>query len=224
MRRISARISSRSLASRFDSGSSMSTSGGATTTARGDRDALLLAAGDLAGQAPGLRLEPDEADRVGDALRDLGLRAALHAQAEADVAGHVHVREQGVVLEHHAEAAVLRAEAVDAGLVEPDGAGGERQQAREAVERGGLAAAGRAEEGHELAAGDGEVDPLQRVEGAEVAAHAAQVQGAEVGLGGHVSRPGAGLPFPLRERVGVRGATPDLGVPPLPRPLPQGER
>ena len=34
MRRISARISSRSLASRFDSGSSMSTSGGSTTTAR----------------------------------------------------------------------------------------------------------------------------------------------------------------------------------------------
>jgi hypothetical protein len=50
--------------------------------------------------------ELHELDRLGDARRDVGGRYAAHAQAEVDVLGHRHVREQRVVLEHHAEAAL----------------------------------------------------------------------------------------------------------------------
>ena len=37
---------------------------------------------------------------------DLGLRPSGHLQAEAHVLGDVHVRIEGVVLEHHGDAAV----------------------------------------------------------------------------------------------------------------------
>ena len=83
------------------------------------------------------------------------LRHAAHLQAEADVAAHGHVREQRVVLEHHAEAALLGRSASMRLLVEPDAAAGHRQQAGDAVERRRLAAARRAEQRDELAAPDG---------------------------------------------------------------------
>jgi hypothetical protein len=51
---------------------------------------------------------------------DLVARHLAHQQAEADVARHRHVREQRVVLEHHAEAAPLGRQLVDAALVQPD--------------------------------------------------------------------------------------------------------
>ena len=76
---------------------------------------------------------------------------------------HRHVREQRVVLEHHAEAALLRRELVDARLVQPDRAAGHVQQPGDAVQRGGLAAAGRAEQGDELAPPDRQRDVAQRV-------------------------------------------------------------
>src|SRR5262249_28461738 len=88
-------------------------------------------------------------------------------EAEADVGADGHVREQGVVLEDHPEPALLRWPAVDAGVVEPDAAARQGQQAGQAVERGRLAAAGRAEQGHELAARDGEAEAAQGVGGAE---------------------------------------------------------
>ena len=62
---------------------------------------------------------------------DLGLRPALHVQAEADVLAHAHVRKQRVVLEHHAEAALFRRQPVDARLVEPDAAAGKRAAGRQ---------------------------------------------------------------------------------------------
>jgi RNA polymerase-binding transcription factor DksA len=77
------------------------------------------------------------------------------------------VREERVVLEHHAEAALLRRELVDAQLVEPDAAGGEREQAGDAVERRRLAAAGRPEQRDELAAADRDA---QRIESGDFAA------------------------------------------------------
>jgi hypothetical protein len=77
----------------------------------GDGDALLLAAGKLAGQLVDLALQPDQRGRLGDALVDLGLGQAAHLQAEADILVHAHMREQRIVLEHHAEAALFRAAA-----------------------------------------------------------------------------------------------------------------
>ena len=88
MRRISARISSRSLASRFDSGSSISTQRRLDDDGARDGDALLLAAGQLARQLVrrgALRLH--ERERLVDASRSISASAdAAHHQAEADVA------------------------------------------------------------------------------------------------------------------------------------------
>ena len=85
---------------------------------------------------------------------------------------HRQVREQRVVLEHHAEAALLRRQRVDPLLVLPDAARGQRQQPGQAVQRGRLAAAGRAEQGDELAPLDRQVEAGQRVLAAEAAADA----------------------------------------------------
>ena len=122
----------------------------------GDGDALLLAAGKLAGQLVLLAVQAHERHRLVDAALRLGARHAAHHQAEADVLAHAHMREQGIVLEHHAEAALFRPQVVDAALVEPDAAAGRRQQAGDDVQGRRLAAAGRAEQGDELALGDGQ--------------------------------------------------------------------
>ena len=137
-----------------------------------DGHALLLPTADLARQLLRLGAEAHQLDRLLNLGVDLGLGTALHTKPEADVAADVHVREQRVVLEHHAETAILRRQQVDPLLVQPHAASGQRQQSREAVQRGRLAAAGRPEQGDELAPPDRQVDTLQRVEQPEIAAHA----------------------------------------------------
>src|SRR5205085_6329087 len=72
-----------------------------------------------------------------------------------------HVREQRVVLEDHAEPALLRRLRVDPLLVQPDAAAAERKQAGQAVERGRLSAPRRAEQRDELATGDLQVQVVQ---------------------------------------------------------------
>ncbi len=96
----------------------------------GDRDALLLAARQLPGRLVGLLAETHEGQRLVHPAVDLGTRAALGDEAEADIAAHRHVRKQRVVLEHHREAAVFRTERVDAALIEPDRAAGQREAGR----------------------------------------------------------------------------------------------
>src|SRR5690606_29200884 len=142
----------------------------------GDRHALLLTAGKLAGQLLGLRAEADERERLVDAPVRLRALHALHGKAEADILAHRHVGKQRIALENHAEAALFRLERIDAPVAEPDLAAGERQEARQAIERGRLAAAGRAEQGDELPGLDGKVDPVERVVGAERTAQAAQFE------------------------------------------------
>ena len=127
-----------------------------------DRDALLLAARQLAGQLAFMADELHELERRLRAPAGFLPRHAAHLQAEADVVEHRHVREQRVVLEHHPEAAALGRQHIDARVVEPDAAARQRLQARDAVERGRLAAAGRAEQRDELAAPDVEIEPAQR--------------------------------------------------------------
>ena len=183
MRRISARISSRSLASRLDSGSSISTSGGSTTMARAIATRCCWPPDNCPGS-----LSPCVSSRTSASAsihppRDLRLRPPLRHQAEADVPPHRHVREQRIVLEHHAEAAILRPRLVQPPLVQPDRAVGHLQQTGDAVQRGGLAAAGRAEQGDELAPLDRQRHVPQRVHLAEVAADPLEPQLAEVARG-----------------------------------------
>nr|WP_206080160.1 hypothetical protein [Propioniciclava coleopterorum] len=142
----------------------------------GDGDALLLAARQLAGQLLGVLLELDQRDGLLDPRRDLGRVEPPHLQPERDVALDGEVREQRVALEHHPEAALLTREGVDAPPVEQDLAVGERQQPRQAVERGGLAAPGRPEQGDELARPNGQVQAAQRRQAGEAASHVVQFE------------------------------------------------
>ncbi len=101
----------------------------------GDRHPLLLTAGELAGQLVDVLGQLDQPHALLGAAADLRPRQPLHLQAEGDVAAHRHVREQRVALEHHPEPALLRRQRVDPALVLPDAAGGQREQAGQAVQR-----------------------------------------------------------------------------------------
>ncbi len=129
-----------------------------------DRHPLLLPARELPRQLALLARQLHELERPVDPGGDVVGRDAAHPESEADVPRHAHVREQRVVLEHHAEAALLRRQHVDPLVVEPDAALGQRHQPRDAVQRGRLAAAGRAEQRDELAAPDRQRHVGQRVE------------------------------------------------------------
>ena len=74
----------------------------------GDGDALLLAAGELDRTAVGERTQLHHLQRTIDACGDLGLRQPADGQRKGDVLRDCHVREQRVVLEHHADLALVR--------------------------------------------------------------------------------------------------------------------
>ena len=119
----------------------------------GDRDALLLPAGELRWIAI---LEFRQAARAAASRARVrlifGRRPALQLEPECDIAEHRHVREQRIVLEHHAETALLGRHVVHALAVDPQLAFARRNQAGHDVERGGFPAAARAEQGDELTA------------------------------------------------------------------------
>ena len=58
-----------------------------------ERDTLLLAAGKLARQSTGKRLEPYQTQSFARAYLDLGLGELAHLQPERDIFRHRHVRE-----------------------------------------------------------------------------------------------------------------------------------
>jgi hypothetical protein len=78
------------------------------------------------------------------------------------------MRVERVVLEHHGDVAVHGREVVDPLRSDPDIAGGDFLQPRDHPERRGLAAAGGADEDHELAVADVEVHVLHGVHAAVV--------------------------------------------------------
>ena len=117
----------------------------------GQCHALLLAAGELRRVALGERIKLDHAQYAFDPLADIGLAQAPHRQRERQVLGHGHVRKQCVVLEHHADVALMRRHVVDGAAGQLDFAGGRRFKAGEHHQAGGLARTGRPEQGKELA-------------------------------------------------------------------------
>ncbi len=128
----------------------------------GDGDALLLAAAELAGKAAGERAHADQGKAVVHALADGLFGDAAGAQAEADVLIDAHVREQRVVLHHHADARGRSGgRSVTSWLADADAAGGRADEAGDGAQRGGLAGAGRADDGHDLAGGDGEGEGVE---------------------------------------------------------------
>jgi hypothetical protein len=130
----------------------------------GDGDALLLAAGELVGLAPGEVAELDELQHVVDLLLH-GLDAAA-AQTEGDVVVDVQMGEERVALEDRVDGAFVRREGGDVLVAEADGARGGVLQSGDHPQRGGLAAARGAQQGEERALRDGQVQWVHGREGA----------------------------------------------------------
>ena len=159
-----ARVSSRVRASSAASGSSSSSSVGSDGQRPGQRDPLRLPAGQL----PGLALRRASASPTRSS-QSRGLRPRARrsspaaARAERDVVQRGQVREQQVVLEHHADRPVARAATNDRAVagrraVSPVEARRGRavsgMQPGQRAQRGGLAGAVRAEQRHHLARRD----------------------------------------------------------------------
>ncbi len=86
----------------------------------GQRDALLLTAGQLLGLALLPAPEVDDVEHLADPAGHLALGDALAVEAEGDVLEHAHVREQGVGLEHHVHVTLVRRNAGDVVAVQID--------------------------------------------------------------------------------------------------------
>jgi hypothetical protein len=123
-----------------------------------ERNALLLAARELVRVLARDASEADDLEQLGDARFTLALRE--RAETEADVTGNGAVREQRVVLEHHADAALLRGEQVSGPAhdpaVETNFAAAHRFEAGDAAKHGGLAPARGAEQAGDRSALDAE--------------------------------------------------------------------
>jgi hypothetical protein len=110
-------------------------------------------------------LEPGETDageRGPGAGVDFGAGRAVHAHAEGHVAEDVAVGEERMVLEHQPELATVRSDRREISSVPRDGAGRGRLEPGDHTQQRALAAAARAQHAHDLVAGDGEVDAVER--------------------------------------------------------------
>src|SRR5215831_6525349 len=110
----------------------------------GDGHALLLAAGNLRREFFALVPQSGQVQQTVDDLPALLLLPLPDAQAEADVFGHGHSREERVILEDHADVAITRAQVFDALAAKKYLAAVRRLQTGDQPQRGALAAAGRA--------------------------------------------------------------------------------
>jgi hypothetical protein len=131
--------------------------------AAAERDALLLAAGQLLRLALKQFMKPEHPGGTVDRRLDLGLRCFLVAQAEGQIVVHAHMLVERVVLEHHRDVAVARRQIVHQPVADPDVATGDVLQPRNHAQRRRLAAAGRADQRHELLVGNLEIDVLYGV-------------------------------------------------------------
>ena len=147
----------------------------------GDRDALLLAAGELVGVAVQLGREADQAQRLRHLGADRGAAGADHLQRVGDVVVDGAVGEQLEVLEDRADVApqlrdLLLRQGADVAAGDADAAVGGRLVADQGLDQGRLAAAGRADEEDEFAAVDRQRDPVERHVAARVdLGHVAQL-------------------------------------------------
>src|SRR5690606_23496197 len=122
----------------------------------GDRDALLLSAGQLVGPTVGQRLHIDEVERPLDPLLGDVLRLFAHLQRKREVLANRHVREQRVILEDHADVALIGRRVCDVDAVDDDPAGRRAGESGQHHQRCRLSRPGRAEQGEELTRLDGE--------------------------------------------------------------------
>ena len=126
----------------------------------GNCDPLLLAARELGRTPPSEAGELDHLQRLLDPPVRLVARHATHLQGKEEVLLHRHVGEQRVVLEHHADATLVRRDVVDRPAVENDLAVGRGLEPGEHHQACRLARAGRPEHGQELPLCDIQIEAL----------------------------------------------------------------
>ena len=73
-----------------------------------ERNALLLAAAQLARESIPGPSQPNKVQGIGHPVRGFASPDLAHPQAEANVFGHGHVWKQGVILEHHSDVPPVR--------------------------------------------------------------------------------------------------------------------
>ncbi|MNS63523.1 hypothetical protein D3C72_966190 [compost metagenome] len=137
----------------------------------GQRDALLLAAGQLAGVLFLAAGEADQFEHLADALAHFVAPAASKAVGNIRLDGQI--GEQCVGLEQNPVVAGLRGEVRDIAIAEVQLAAVLLFQTGDATQQRGLAAARRAEQAHQLTGGDVEGHIIQRGESAEAFLYAA---------------------------------------------------
>ena len=108
-----------------------------------ERDALLLAARELALVAVAEPAQADEVEQLFAPLAALGLLDAADAQAELDVPRHRHVPEDRVVLEDEPDVALLRREVRDVAAGDADRSLVRQHEAGDQAQDRALAAAAR---------------------------------------------------------------------------------
>jgi hypothetical protein len=141
----------------------------------GEGDALLLAAGELDGVMIHAVTEADAGEELAGARE--AIAGGVEFVREEDVFERGERGDELIGLEDEADGLaadlgeLVLGEIADCGPVEMDVAGGGRVKAGEEAQERGLAAAGRAHDGDELAPGDGEVEALEDVYGARAVAN-----------------------------------------------------
>ena len=108
----------------------------------GERDTLLLPAGQLARQPRRITIELHEPQRFARACLDLGFRKPAHLQPERDVVGDRHVRKQRIALEYHAGVAPPWRQPRHVRAADAHCAAARLDKARDHAQRRRLAAAG----------------------------------------------------------------------------------
>ena len=106
--------------------------------------------------------QPNERQQLAGARGRLRGRHAVHAQPERDVADHVAMREERVVLEHQAQLPAVRRDAREVVAVPHDAAAHGRLEPGDGAEQRALAAAAGTENRHDFAVFDDEVDAVER--------------------------------------------------------------
>ena len=192
-RRISARVETRSCASRFESGSSSSSTRGRAASARPSATRWRSPPE----SSPGRRSSrPSSAERLrglAHARRDRRLRLAARPQPERDVALDRQVREQREALEDHRDAAPRRRDARLVVAVDQHAPGVRRLEPGDRAQQRRLAGAGGAEHGDELTRRDGEGDLAQRLDAAVAARDSLDVE-RRLKTGRRSPSPGASAP------------------------------
>lgn len=121
---------------------------------------LTLATGQFVDAALAMLLQAHQFQQFLAALVALQSCHAANLQAVDDIAGHIEVGKQRVVLEHHAHVAALDGQAGDVVAAEKNLAHIRAFQAGNQAQGGGLAAAGRAEDRQGFTAFDGQVQVM----------------------------------------------------------------